>query len=80
MAYLIDIVKFLGRIERTEFCGEGDIDQARMYGVVLVAVVHIVVEILVECLGLHLTVGVSNGDDLVLCELYGSRFMDVNVS
>ena len=51
-----------------------------MYGVILVAIVHIVVEVLVECLCLHLTVIVGDGDDFMLGKLYSTCFMHVDMT
>ena len=47
---------------------------------ILVAVVHIVVEILVECRCFHLPVLVWDGDDFVLCELHGAGLMHVDMA
>ncbi len=47
---------------------------------VFIAVVHIVVEVFVECGGFHLPVGVGDGDDLMLGELHGSGFMDIDMT
>ena len=51
-----------------------------MYGVVLVPVVHVVVEILVEGHGLQFAVFFGQGDDLVFRELHGSGLMHVDMS
>ena len=51
-----------------------------MNGVVLIAVVHVVIEVFVECGGFHLSVGVGDGDDLMLRELHGSGLMDVDMT
>ena len=47
---------------------------------VAVAVVHIVVEILVERLSLHLTERVGNGDNLMFGKLNGTSLMDVDMT
>ena len=80
LAHLINPVEFAGRIERAEFGGEGDIDESRVYGMVLVAIVHIVIKIFVEYLGLHLPVGLGQGDNLVFCKLHGASLVDVDVA
>ena len=80
LADLVEVVQLAGGIERAQLGGEGDVDQARMHGMVLVAVVHVVVEVLVQHLGFHLAVRVGDGDDFVLCELHGTRLVDIDVS
>ena len=47
---------------------------------ILIAVVHIVVEILVEHLGLHLSRCVRKGDDLMLRKLHGTSFVNVDMA
>ena len=77
---LVEFVEFLGRVERAEFRGEGDIHQSWVHGMVLVAVVHIVVEVFVEHLRLHLTLCVGQGDDLMLRELHGTGLVHVDMA
>ena len=80
LANLIEIVKLLGTVERTKFRREGNVYQSWMYGMVLIAIVHVVIEILVERLGLHLSVGVGNGNDFVFCKLHGTCLVNINMS
>ena len=80
LAYLIDFIKLLGGIECAELGGEGDVNQSRMYGVIFIAIVHIVVEILVESLSLHLSVVVGDGDDFMLSKLHSTGLVYINVS
>ena len=51
-----------------------------MNGVILVAVVHIIVEVFVECGGLHLAVRIRDGDDLMFRELHGAGLMHVDMA
>ena len=51
-----------------------------MYGMVAVAVVIEVVEILVKRLGLHLAQCVGDGDDFVLRKLDGTSLVDVDMT
>ena len=78
--HLINIVKLASGIERAQFGGEGDVHQSGVYGMILVAVVHIVVQVLVEHAGLHLAEGISDGDDLMLGELDGTGLVDVDMT
>ena len=80
LAYLIDIVQLLGRIQRTQLRREGDVHQSGEYSMGIVAVVHEVVQILVERLGIHLAQFARQRDDLVLGELYGTGLMDVDMT
>jgi len=79
-ADLIDVVELAGGVERAEFGGEGDVDESWVYGMVFVAVVHVVVEVFVEHAGLHLAQGVGDGDDLMLRKLHGTGLVDVDVA
>ena len=79
-AQLVDVVEFLGRIERSVFCGEGDIDQSRIHGMFPATVVHVVVEVFVQLQRIHLTLVVAQGDDLMLCKLDGSCLVGVDMS
>ena len=47
---------------------------------IFVAVVHIVVEIFVECGSLHLPVGIWDGDDFMLRKLHSPSLMDVDMT
>ena len=47
---------------------------------VLIAVVHVIVEVFVECGGFHLPVSIGDGDDLMFRELHGSGLMDVDMT
>ena len=80
LADLIDVVELTGRIKRTQLGGEGDIYQSRMDGVILVSVVHIVVEVFFEHCRLHLSIGIGEGDDLMLRKLHGTRLMDIDMT
>ena len=80
LTYLVDVVKFLCCVESSKLGGESDVNQSWVYSVVLVAVVHIVVEILVECLGFHLTIIIGNGYDFVLGELYSTSLVYVDMT
>ena len=51
-----------------------------MNGMIPVAVVHVVIEVFVECGGRHLPVRIGDGDDLVLCEFHRSRLMDIDMA
>ena len=80
LANLIYIVQFVGGVEGAQLGGEGDVDESGVDGVVAVAVVHEVVQILVQHAGLHLAVGVGDGDNLVLGELDGTGLVDVDMA
>ena len=80
LAHLIDMIQLSGRVEGAQLRGEGDVDETRMDGMILVAVVHIVVEIFVERRSLHLAIGIRDGDDLMLRKLDGSCLMDIDVT
>ena len=47
LADLIDIIELTGCVEGSKFCGEGDIHQARVDGMILVAIVHVVIEVFI---------------------------------
>ena len=51
-----------------------------MDGVILVAVVHIVIEVFIEYSCLHLPVRIGQGDDLMLCELHSSGLVDIDMT
>ena len=80
LTYLIDVVEFLSAVKRAELRGEGDIDQSRMHSVIFIAVVHIVVEVFVEHLGLQFPICVREGDDLVLREFHGASLVHVDMT
>ena len=44
---------------------------------ILVAIVHIVVEVFVEHRRLQFAIGIGEGDDLMLRKLHGTRLMDI---
>ena len=77
---LIDVVQFAGSIKCTKFGWESDVDQSRMHGMVAVAVVAEIVQILVEPLGGHLAHHVGNSDNFVLGKLDGPRLMDIDMA
>ena len=80
MTDFVDVVQFPGAVERAELGGKGDIDESWMYGMVFVAVVHIVIKVFVEYLGFQFTIGVGQSDDLVLSELHGTGLMNVDMA
>ena len=51
-----------------------------MDGMVLVAIVHIVVEIFIEYGCLQFAIGIGEGDDLMLGELHGTCLMDIDMT
>ena len=77
---LIQIVELFGCIKRTKLRREGDIHQSWMYSMILIAVVHIVVEILIQRLGLHFAISIGNGNDLVLRKLHSTSLVHIDVA